>query len=106
MPRRRLRPPAPRDGITSGAHFWAFRYTSEVFAFCFRTQGGIFHKTVAQSRAIVKITIKSALACQGIDYVLYRFCRLNVAAGAADASRAMLSTSCHKVALLTAIFAF
>src|SRR6267378_2050878 len=32
--------------------------------------------------------------------------RLNVAAGAADASRAMLSTSCRKVALLTAIFVF
>jgi len=30
--------------------------------------------------------------------------RLNVAAGAADASRAMLLTSCRKVALLTAIF--
>jgi hypothetical protein len=32
--------------------------------------------------------------------------RLNVAARAADASRAMLLTSCRKVALLTAIFAF
>jgi hypothetical protein len=30
----------------------------------------------------------------------------NVAAGAADASRAMLLTSCGKVELLTAIFAF
>jgi len=37
---------------------------------------------------------------------LYRLRRLNVAAGAADASRAMLSTSCRKVALLAAIFAF
>ena len=35
-----------------------------------------------------------------------RFPRLNVAAGAADASRAMLLTSCRKVTLLTAIFAF
>jgi len=35
-----------------------------------------------------------------------RLSGLNVAAGAADASRAMLSTSCRKVALLTAIFAF
>ena len=32
--------------------------------------------------------------------------RLNVAAGAADVSRAMLLTSCSKVTLLTAIFAF
>jgi len=32
--------------------------------------------------------------------------RLNEAAGAADASRAMLRTSCSKVTLLTAIFAF
>jgi hypothetical protein len=32
--------------------------------------------------------------------------RLNVAAGAADASRAMLSTSCRKVALLAAISDF
>ena len=32
--------------------------------------------------------------------------RLNVAAGAADASRAMVLTSCSKVVLLTAIFAF
>ena len=31
---------------------------------------------------------------------------LNEAAGAADASRAMLLTSCLRVALLTAIFAF
>jgi hypothetical protein len=31
---------------------------------------------------------------------------LNEAAGAADASRAMLLTSCCKVELLTAIFAF
>jgi hypothetical protein len=34
------------------------------------------------------------------------FARLNVAAGAADASRAMLRTSCRKVELLTSIFAF
>src|SRR6476620_4571139 len=34
-----------------------------------------------------------------------RLPRLNLAAGAADASRAMLFTSCRKVALLTVIFA-
>jgi hypothetical protein len=32
--------------------------------------------------------------------------RQNVAAGAADATRAMLLTSCRNAALLTAIFAF
>ena len=38
------------------------------------------------------------------DY--FRIARLNVAAGAADASRAMLIASCRKVELLTSIFAF
>ena len=36
----------------------------------------------------------------------FRVARLNVAAGAADASRAMLIASCRKVELLTSIFAF
>jgi len=36
----------------------------------------------------------------------FRFARLNVVAGATDASRAMLLTSCRKVELLTAIFGF
>ncbi len=39
-----------------------------------------------------------------VDY--FRVARLNEAAGAADASRAMLLTSCRKVELLSAIFAF
>jgi hypothetical protein len=36
----------------------------------------------------------------------FRVARLNVVAGATDASRAMLLTSCRKVELLTAIFGF
>ena len=38
--------------------------------------------------------------------VNFRIPREHVAAGAADASRAMLTTLCRKVALLTAICAF
>jgi hypothetical protein len=36
----------------------------------------------------------------------FRVARLNVVAGATDASRAMLLTLCRKVELLTAIFGF
>src|SRR6266852_8554799 len=43
---------------------------------------------------------------QTSEVLLLQLARLNVAAGAADASRAMLLTSCRKVELLTAIFAF
>ena len=50
-------------------------------------------------------TIGQARREEGLDE-LFRFPRLNVAAGAADASRAMLLTSYSKVTLLTAIFAF
>ena len=41
-----------------------------------------------------------------VSVLLVRFRRLNVVAGATDASRAMLFTSCRKVELLTAIFGF
>jgi hypothetical protein len=39
-------------------------------------------------------------------WVTFRLGRLNEAAGAADAARAMLLTLCRNVVLLTAIFAF
>jgi len=41
-----------------------------------------------------------------VEVANFRVAGLNVAAGAADASRAMLLTSCREVELLTAIFAF
>ena len=41
-----------------------------------------------------------------LAFINSRYLRLNEAAGAADASRAMLLTPCRKVELFTAIFAF
>jgi hypothetical protein len=52
--------PAPRDGVESPVHFGAVRNPCEVFAFCFRSQGWVCHKTMAQSRAIKIFKMTSA----------------------------------------------
>jgi hypothetical protein len=49
---------------------------------------------------------KHVLAAMSVNCYKFSDARLNVVAGATDASRAMLLTSCCKVELLTAIFGF
>ena len=55
---------------------------------------------------LVKVLVSRKTGKVPLADSLFRLARLNVVAGATDASRAMLLTSCRKVEFLTAIFGF
>jgi hypothetical protein len=71
-----------------------------------RVYAEIARESLQKKESVARNYAAAAAQFSGLWVISYREGRLNVEAGAADASRAMLMTSCRKVTLLTAILAF